>query len=97
MLPMLPAVLENCAEITYPISEEFSSGLLFMGMLLRIFFCCNGTILNVTVRFFFRSGGNILGIGMVFILQATISMDAVGPPPFTPSNFVMFGTCTEYL
>ena len=33
MLPMLPAVLENSAEITYPVSEEFSTGLLFMGAL----------------------------------------------------------------
>ena len=28
---------------------------------------------------------------MVFLVQATISMDNFGPPPFTPSNFVMFG------
>jgi hypothetical protein len=28
---MLPAVLENCAEITFPIQEELSVGLLFVG------------------------------------------------------------------
>jgi hypothetical protein len=28
---MLPCVLENCAECTYPVSEESSSGLLFLG------------------------------------------------------------------
>lgn len=31
MLPMLPAVLENCAETTYPLPEELSTGLLFVG------------------------------------------------------------------
>jgi hypothetical protein len=31
MLPMLPAVVENCAECTYPIPEELSTGLLFVG------------------------------------------------------------------
>ena len=31
ILPMLPAVLENCAECTYPVPEEFSTGLLFAG------------------------------------------------------------------
>ena len=36
MLPMLPAVLENCAEITYPISEEFSTGLLFTGQIFAL-------------------------------------------------------------
>lgn len=32
MLPMLPAVVENCAECTYPIQEDLSVGLLFIGM-----------------------------------------------------------------
>jgi hypothetical protein len=31
MLPMLPAVIENCAECTYPIPEELSTGILFVG------------------------------------------------------------------
>lgn len=31
MLPMLPAVVENCAECTYPLPEELSIGLLFFG------------------------------------------------------------------
>ena len=31
ILPMLPAVLENCDEITYPIPEELSVGILFVG------------------------------------------------------------------
>ena len=31
MLPMLPAVVENCAECTYPIQEDLSVGLLFIG------------------------------------------------------------------
>eukprot|EP00603_Paraphysomonas_imperforata_P000738 CAMPEP_0114424522 /NCGR_PEP_ID=MMETSP0103-20121206/6740_1 /TAXON_ID=37642 ORGANISM="Paraphysomonas imperforata, Strain PA2" /NCGR_SAMPLE_ID=MMETSP0103 /ASSEMBLY_ACC=CAM_ASM_000201 /LENGTH=533 /DNA_ID=CAMNT_0001593283 /DNA_START=129 /DNA_END=1730 /DNA_ORIENTATION=+ len=31
MLPMLPAVVENCAECTYPIPEELSTGILFVG------------------------------------------------------------------
>jgi hypothetical protein len=32
MLPMLPAVVENCAECTYPLPEELSIGLLFFGL-----------------------------------------------------------------
>jgi hypothetical protein len=31
ILPMLPVVLENCAECTYPVPEEFSIGILFAG------------------------------------------------------------------
>lgn len=31
ILPMLPTVLENCAECTYPIGEELSVGILFVG------------------------------------------------------------------
>ena len=31
MLPMLPAVVENCAECTYPLPEELSIGILFVG------------------------------------------------------------------
>ena len=31
MLPMLPAVVENCAECTYPIQEDLSLGLLMIG------------------------------------------------------------------
>lgn len=65
MLPMLPCVLENCAECTYPVSEESSSGLLFLG-------------------------GNILGVCMVFGLQAFLTLEPFGPPPFTPNNLAMF-------
>ena len=36
-------------------------------------------------------GGNVLGIGMVFLLQALISMPPFGPPPFTPSNVALLG------
>ena len=35
MLPMLPAVVENCAECTYPLPEELSIGLLFFGILVQ--------------------------------------------------------------
>lgn len=31
ILPMLPLALENCAESTYPVPEDLSSGLLFIG------------------------------------------------------------------
>ena len=31
MLPMLPAVVENCVECTYPLPEELSTGILFVG------------------------------------------------------------------
>lgn len=31
VLPLLPAVLENCAECTYPLSEDLSTGILFAG------------------------------------------------------------------
>lgn len=31
VLPLLPIMLENCAECTYPVAEELSSGFLFAG------------------------------------------------------------------
>jgi FLVCR family MFS transporter 7 len=31
VLPLLPVVMENCAETTYPVSEEVSMGILFTG------------------------------------------------------------------
>jgi hypothetical protein len=31
MLPLLPLMMENCAECTYPISEDISMGLMFAG------------------------------------------------------------------
>ena len=31
MLPVLPVMMENCAEIAYPISEELSTGIVFSG------------------------------------------------------------------
>lgn len=31
VLPLLPAMLENCAECTYPIPEELSAGILYSG------------------------------------------------------------------
>ncbi|KAJ1427351.1 major facilitator superfamily domain-containing protein, partial [Ochromonadaceae sp. CCMP2298] len=31
MLPLLPVMMENCAECTYPIPEEMSMGLMFVG------------------------------------------------------------------
>ncbi len=31
ILPLLPVMMENCAECTYPIPEELSMGVLFVG------------------------------------------------------------------
>lgn len=31
LLPVLPVMMENCAEIGYPISEELSTGIVFSG------------------------------------------------------------------
>ena len=31
MMPMLPVMMENCAEVTYPISEDMSMGVMFAG------------------------------------------------------------------
>lgn len=31
ILPLLPVMMENCAECTYPISEDLSMGILFVG------------------------------------------------------------------
>lgn len=31
MLPILPVMMENCAEIAYPISEEVATGVVFSG------------------------------------------------------------------
>jgi hypothetical protein len=31
MLPLLPLMMENCAECTYPVSEDISMGLMFAG------------------------------------------------------------------
>ena len=31
ILPLLPVVMENCAECTYPVPEETSMGILFVG------------------------------------------------------------------
>lgn len=33
MLPVLPVMMENCAEIAYPISEEIATGVVFSGEL----------------------------------------------------------------
>ena len=41
VLPLLPATLENCAECTYPISEDISTGILFAG----------GNILGMPITF----------------------------------------------
>ena len=30
-VPMLPLLMENCAESTYPVSEEVSMGFMFVG------------------------------------------------------------------
>jgi len=30
-LPLLPVMMENCAECTYPISEDLSMGIMFVG------------------------------------------------------------------
>lgn len=30
-LPLIPIMMENCAEVTYPIPEEFSLGLMLTG------------------------------------------------------------------
>lgn len=32
VLPLLPVMMENCAEVTYPVSEDVSMGLMFVGM-----------------------------------------------------------------
>jgi hypothetical protein len=32
MLPLLPLMMENCAECTYPVPEDISMGLMFAGM-----------------------------------------------------------------
>lgn len=31
MVPLLPVMMENCAEITYPLSEELATGVIFSG------------------------------------------------------------------
>lgn len=30
-VPLLPLLMENCAESTYPVAEEFSMGIMFVG------------------------------------------------------------------
>lgn len=32
ILPLLPVMMENCAECTYPVPEDLSMGILFVGM-----------------------------------------------------------------
>lgn len=39
VLPLLPAMLENCAECTFPVSEELSAGFLYSGNSLFCFPC----------------------------------------------------------
>jgi hypothetical protein len=75
---MLPAVVENCAECTYPLPEELSIGLLFFGLL---------SFSQLAPHLPPPSGGNIVGIPCIFIVQVLLSKrigDA--PPPFLPSN-----------
>ena len=35
MLPLLPVMMEYCAECTYPISEDMSMGCMFAGMIFK--------------------------------------------------------------
>lgn len=44
ILPMLPAVLENCSEVTYPLAEDLPVGLLFIG----------GNILSIGLTYFLQ-------------------------------------------
>jgi hypothetical protein len=48
ILPLLPVMMENCAECTYPVQEELSMGILFTG--------CNvvglGFIFALQVKFY---------------------------------------------
>lgn len=41
MLPVLPVMMENCAEIAYPISEELATGIVFSGnVFFEVMYCC---------------------------------------------------------
>ena len=33
VLPLLPVMMENCAEVTYPVSEDVAMGLMFTGQI----------------------------------------------------------------
>eukprot|EP01034_Spumella_vulgaris_P022758 gene22758-28917_t len=65
-LPLLPVMMENCVECTYPLPEELSIGIL-------------------------HNGANVLAVFFVFITQALLEEDNVGPAPLLPSNFFIMG------
>lgn len=94
MLPMLPAVVENCAECTYPLPEELSTGILFVGgNIMGIPFIFIVQVSGSTKLFSSSSPTSCFYVLFFFLLQCALSQyflsgsDGSGPPPFNNSNY----------
>ncbi|RYG64164.1 hypothetical protein EON64_14540 [archaeon] len=81
VLPLLPVMMENCAEVTYPVSEDMAMGILLTGkeyqhcipnvwicLLFALGVCAMSPLSIIPVSVYF-AGCNLSGLVFIFILQ----------------------------
>lgn len=73
VLPLLPVMMENCAEVTYPVSEDMAMGILLTGKAGLSLLSC--TRMYASFPLCFLAGCNLSGLVFIFILQVPPVVD----------------------